>query len=196
MNDIGKKRFKALEICGVFFIFICGTLLHFLYEFTDGSVVGILFGSVNESVWEHVKIFALPYVAWGIIELCFSIPYFRQFVVAKVFGVYLQSGLIIVLFYCYITFIGQHILWLDILEAIVCICVSQFFSYKMTTNDKDLRYLFPFALGLLFLFGAMYFCFSVVPPHIELFKDPLTDIYGIVPKNIDVGAYFMNNIEV
>lgn len=193
---MGNNKLKKLEICGVFFIFICGTLLHFVYQWSNKSVVSILFGAVNESVWEHVKIFALPYAAWAIIELAFSIAYFRQFVVAKVFGLYLLSGLIISFFYLYTSVIGTSILWLDILSVFVWICVSQWFSYKLTTDAKDFRHLFPFALGLLFLFGAMYFCFTAVPPHIDLFKDPITGMYGVVPENIDVGAYFMNNLEL
>ena len=196
MGSKGCSRFKILEICGVFFVFICGTLLHFLYEWTDKSVVGVVFGAVNESVWEHVKIFAMPYIVWGIIELAVSIPYFRQFVVAKVFGVYLQSGLIISFFYLYTFFTGKSILWLDILSVFVWICISHCFSYRLTTGDKDVRHLFPFALGLLFLFFIMYFCFSAVPPHIELFKDPVTGLYGVIPENIDVGAYFMNDMEL
>lgn len=68
---MGNNKLKKLEICGVFFIFICGTLLHFVYQWSNKSVVSILFGAVNESVWEHVKIFALPYAAWAIIELAF-----------------------------------------------------------------------------------------------------------------------------
>ncbi len=196
MNDAGIKRFKKLEICGVFFIFSFAVLLHFAYELTNGSIVGILFGAVNESVWEHVKIFAMPYVVWGIIELAFSIPYFRQFVVAKVFGLYIQSGLIIAFFYLYTFFTGTAILWLDILSVFVWVSVSQFFSFKITTGEKDIRNLFPFALGLLFLFLMMYFCFTAVPPHIDIFKDPVTGLYGIIPENIDVGAYFMNKAEL
>jgi len=193
---MNNSKFKKLEIIGVFFIFLCASLLHFIYNWSGKNVVGILFGAVNESVWEHVKIFALPYVAWGVIELAFSISYFKQFIVAKVFGLYLQSGLIISFFYLYTSILGKSILWIDILSAFVWVCIAQLFSYRLTTNEKDVRYLFPFALGLLFLFGAMYFCFTAVPPHIDLFKDPITGLYGIIPDNIDVGAYFMNSVEV
>ena len=190
------KKLKRLEFAGAVFVFVCGTLLHFLYEWSNKNVVGILFGSVNESVWEHIKIFAFPYLVWGVRELAFSIGYFRQFVVAKVFGLYLQCILIISFYYLYSSIIGYSILWLDILSVFVWICFSQLFSFKLTTGQRDVRGLFPFALGLLFLFGAMYFCFTAVPPHIDLFKDPVTGMYGIIPKNIDVGAFFMGTQEI
>ncbi len=187
------NKLKKLEIMGVFFVFICGTLLHFFYSWSNGSALSVLFGAVNESVWEHIKIFAMPYVVWSIIELAFSIPYFRQFVVAKVFGLYLLTALIISFFYLYTTILGTHILIVDIISVFVWIAFAHFFSYKVTTSEKDLRQLFPLCLGLLFLFMIMFFCFTAAPPHIELFKDPVTGMYGIIPENIDVGAYFMNN---
>lgn len=190
------NRLKKLEICGALFVFICGALLHFLYNWTNASALGVLFGAVNESVWEHIKIFAMPYVVWSIIELAFSIPYFRQFVVAKVMGLYLLGILIISFFYLYTTITGTAILIIDILSVFAWISLSHLFSYKVTTSGKDLRNLFPLCLGLLFLFVVMYFCFTAVPPHIDIFKDPVTGMYGIIPKNIDVGAYFMNNTEL
>lgn len=190
------NRLKKLEIAGVFFVFICGALLHFLYDWTNSGALGVLFGAVNESVWEHIKIFAMPYVVWSIIELAFSIPYFRQFVVAKVMGLYLLSGLIINFFYLYTTILGRSVLVIDILSVFVWIAIAHFFSYKVTTSGKDLRHLFPLCLGLLFLFAVMYFSFTAAPPHIDLFKDPVTGMYGIIPENIDVGAYFMSITEL
>ncbi len=189
---MGNKKFMQLEIAGVFFIFICASMLHFVYGWTNGSLVGVLFGSVNESVWEHLKIFALPYVIWSIIELAFSIPYFKQFIVVKVFGLYFMCGLITAFFYAYTTVLGKPVLWVDILSALVWVCVVQLFTYRLTTGDVDLRWLFPFALGLLFLFSMMYFCFTAVPPRLPLFKDPVTGMYGIIPENIDVGAFVMS----
>lgn len=190
------NRLKRLEIVGVFFVFISGTLLHFLYDWSNGSMLGVLFGSVNESVWEHIKIFAMPYIVWSVIELACSIPYFRQFIVAKVLGLYLLCGLITGFFYLYTMILGRHVLFIDITSVFIWIAIAHIFSYRATTSYKDLRHLFPLCLGLLFLFLAMYFSFTAVPPHIELFKDPVTGMYGIIPENIDVGAYFMSNTQL
>lgn len=191
-----NKKLKRLEIIGVFFVFISATLLHFLYSWTNGSALSILFGSVNESVWEHIKIFSMPYIVWSIIELAFSIPYFRQFVVAKTLGLYLLIFLIISFFYFYTTIIGKAIFIIDIVSVFIWVALAHYFSYKATTSSKEIRFLFPLCLGLLFLFMIMYFCFTAVPPHIDIFKDPITGLYGIIPENIDVGAYFMSNTEL
>lgn len=54
------KFFRNLEIVGVFFVFSLVFLLHYIYQLTDGTVFSILFGAVNESVWENTKYFSLP----------------------------------------------------------------------------------------------------------------------------------------
>lgn len=176
---MNKELFKKLEIVGVLVVFLAGTLLHFVYEWSGGSAAAVLFGAVNESVWEHVKIFTMPYVVWGIIELAAAMPYFKQFIVAKVAGLYALGILTIVFFYVYTGIVGHSILWLDILSIFVWIAVSFFISYKITYYSKDLRFLFPLAVVMLLLFGAMYFSFTAAPPRLELFRDPVTGMYGV-----------------
>ncbi len=197
MVKSGQQKLRNLEIIGTLLIFLSGILLHFLYDITQKSVVGILFGCVNESIWEHSKVFALALCVWTIIELACSVPYFRQFIVAKVFSLYLQCTVIITGIFLYQN-ITEKIIPLSKVGIIsfFAVVISQFTAYKFTISEKDIRELFPLALGFLFLFFIIFFCFSVVPPHMVVFKDPLTQIYGIIPKNIDVGAYFMNNTEV
>lgn len=84
-----------MEIMGVLFTFLMGTLLHFVYTWSNGAVWSILFGAINESVWEHVKIFAMPYLLWGVFELACARPYFKMFVISKVVGLYFLAAAII-----------------------------------------------------------------------------------------------------
>lgn len=188
-----KELFLKLEVAGVFVVFICGALLHFVYEWSEGNVCSILFGAVNESVWEHIKIFAMPYAAWSIIELAAASPYFKQFVAAKVIGLYALSIMIIAFFYLYTAFTGHSILWIDIISVFVWIALSFYISYKLTISYKDLRNWFSLAVFMLILYFAMYFGFTAAPPHIELFRDPVTGIYGIPQKGFDAGAVFLND---
>lgn len=176
---MNKELFKKMEIGGVFAVFLAGTLLHFVYDWSNGSAAAVLFGAVNESVWEHVKIFTMPYAAWAVIELAAAMPPFKQFVVAKIAGLYTLGILTIVFFYVYTGIIGSSILWLDILSVFVWIAVSFWVSYKLTYCVKDLRFLFLLSVVMLLLFGAMYFSFTAAPPHLELFKDPVTGMYGV-----------------
>ena len=90
------KRAVALsEAAGCVLIYSAAVLLHFVYPLSKGAALSIVFGSVNESVWEHTKIFAAPYIGWALLQLCWLKVHFRQYVVAKVIGLYVMAGMII-----------------------------------------------------------------------------------------------------
>lgn len=51
-----KKSIPYWQAAGFIFTAILGTLLHFLFDWTNGSVIAALFSAVNESIWEHMKL--------------------------------------------------------------------------------------------------------------------------------------------
>lgn len=189
---MNNRKFKILEITGIPVIFLLATLLHFVYDFTDGSTLSILFGAVNESVWEHVKIFAVGYVFWSLVELLWVKPPFKKFVTAKTIALYFLSLAIIVFFYTYNLFSKEPILWLDISSSFVFVVLSQYISYRLITNENDIKDYFTVALMMLMLFFLMFFSFTAFPPKIDLFRDPITGMYGIIEDYIDKGAVFLH----
>lgn len=189
---MNNRKFKLLEITGIPVIFLLATLLHFVYDFTDGSTLSILFGAVNESVWEHVKIFAVGYVFWSLVELLWVKPPFKKFVTAKTIALYFLSLAIIVFFYTYNLFSKEPILWLDISSSFVFVVLSQYISYRLITNENEIKDYFTVALMMLMLFFLMFFSFTAFPPKIDLFRDPITGMYGIIEDYIDKGAVFLH----
>ena len=176
---MNKSKFKKCEIVGIFLIYAGAALLHFLYDLTNGNIFAVLFGSVNESVWENIKNFILPYVLWSVIELFGIKPPFKQFVVAKVAGLYFLIAANIASFYIYTFFTGGPILIVDLILAAVWLTLSQYCSYRLTTTEKNLRDRFTIAVFLLFLMVVMYFTFTAFPPHSSLFLDYETGTYGV-----------------
>ena len=189
---MSERKFRILEIVGAPVIYLTATLLHFVYDLSGGSTLSILFGSVNESVWEHVKIFAVGYVLWSVIELLWVKPPFKKFVVAKTVSLYFLSIAIVTFFYAYNLFTKEPILWLDLLSSAVFVILSQYLSYRLITNDNDIEDYFPVAVLLLMTYFVMFFSFTVFPPKIDLFKDPVTGMYGIIDDYIDHGAVFLS----
>lgn len=185
------KLFRGLEIAGTVFIFLLATALHFAYELTDGSVFSILFGAVNESVWENTKIFLIAYSVWAVVELLVSNVHFKSFVAGKTAGVYALGLFIIISHYLVKAFTGRTILWLDIALSVVGIILAQLLSYRLAVDHKASKQYFYPALVFLSLFFICIFSFTVFPPHIELFRDEQTGFYGIIPKYIDRGAFMM-----
>lgn len=193
LDDISKKELFKLELIGSIFTIITGTLLHFAYDWSQKAVWSILFGAVNESVWEHVKIFTLPYIVWSIIEIAKVRVPIRKFVVSKTVGLYFLIVITIIFFYIYSGILGKNILLVDIISIIIWVFSSHFISYKLVTSNLDLNQWFTISCFLILLFIAMFFTFTVNPPQIDLFRDPITGLYGIIPKSYDCGAIFLEN---
>ncbi len=77
------KNLQKLEKFGLLFVIVLSALLTTLRYVTKSSVVGIFFGSVNDSIWEHCKLLLLAYIIWGMIELLSLKPSFKRFMVQK-----------------------------------------------------------------------------------------------------------------
>ncbi|MBE6824337.1 MAG: hypothetical protein E7513_03210 [Ruminococcaceae bacterium] len=188
-----EKRYKTLEFIGIPIIYLIATLLHFVYKLSDGSTLSILFGAVNESVWEHIKIFSVGFVFWSVIILLSSKPPFYKFVVAKTVSLYFLSLCITVFFYTYTFFTKRPIHIVDLLSAVAFVALTQYISYRLVTSSNRIEEYFVVAVMLLMLFFVMFFSFTVFPPRADLFKDPVTGMYGIISENIDKGALHLHN---
>ena len=174
-----KRRAATSEAVGAVAIYSAAVFLHFVNAF-GGGALGLVFGAVNESVWEHVKIFSFAYVGWAILQLCWLRVPFRQYAVAKCIGLYLLMGGMIGFYYAYTAFTGGNILAVDILSSLVLLLLVQGLSYALEVRDGHLRELFVPAMLLLLLYYLMFFSFTVFAPRLPLFRDPVTGGYGIV----------------
>ncbi|MGN1111874.1 MAG: DUF6512 family protein [Acutalibacteraceae bacterium] len=185
---MNKKSFRLSGVIGTVFTFVLGTELHFFYDQSGGHVLSVLFGAVNESTWEHIKIFIAPYIIWAILELAYLRPSFKAFVVGKVIGLYSIPIGIIVLFYSYTAIVGTHILWADILIAFIACAFAQYISQKVYAyGDKAARWFAPSLIALV-LMAVMYFSFTAVPPKALLFRDPVTGNYGIPGSSLETSG--------
>ena len=63
LSERNRKRFFRFEVFGAIFVSCAAVILHFLYEWSGKEFWVTLFSAVNESVWEHLKIFSIPYVS-------------------------------------------------------------------------------------------------------------------------------------
>ena len=47
-----QKKLLRLELAGMLFVVVSSVFLQNLYEISDRMVIGIMFGSGNDSIWE------------------------------------------------------------------------------------------------------------------------------------------------
>ncbi len=172
------KRFLAAEIAGAAFVAACSAFMRRLYDWTDGELLGILFGSVNGSSWELCKTLLLPFLIWSLLELLTLRLPFHWFVAAKTAALYaLGAGFLL---------LSQ--LTGSTAAGIICVPGAFALSFLLCSSSLRLRGLFAPALVLLFLFVAFYFSLTPFPPRHEFFRDRLTGMYGIIPRHFDYGA--------
>ena len=174
-----KRRVAVSEAVGAVAIYSAAVFLHFAFGLSGRSALGMLFGAVNESVWEHVKIFSIAYTGWALIQLCWLKVPFKQYVVAKCAGLYTLMALIIGSFYLYTAFTGRAIFQVDIVTSALFTVFAQWLSFRLITGENRIRDYYMPALMLLGLYYLMFFSFTVSPPRIGLFRDPLSGDYGI-----------------
>ena len=149
-----------------------------LYDWTDGELLGILFGSVNGSAWELCKTLLLPFLIWSLLELLTLRFSFHRFAVAKTAALYALGALYLLL----------SKLAGGTAAGIIAVIGAFALSFLLYSSSARLRGLFAPALALLFLFVALYFSFTPFPPRHEFFRDGATGMYGIIPKHFDYGA--------
>ena len=61
---MAEKRWRTWETVGLLVVLAAGNLLHFIYDWTGQSPIAAPLAAVNESTWEHMKLFITPWVLW------------------------------------------------------------------------------------------------------------------------------------
>ena len=93
--------------------YLRGTILHFLYDWTGGSILVSPFSGVNESTWEHMKLLFWPLFLFAMVQLLFFKDQENYWCV-KLAEILLGLILIPVLFYTYNGVFGKSPDWINI----------------------------------------------------------------------------------
>ena len=154
-------------------ISIVGTLLHFVYEWSNHNKIVSLFAAVNESTWEHIKIALTPMFLWGLYDgyvYGFSPNYF----LAKSISLLAVIIIIPLLFYGYKLITKKSILIIDIMIFYIAIASSiGVFYYLIKNLNCTFIYSYIGAI-LLFIIFSLYLLLTIMPLKNELFLDPIT----------------------
>ena len=173
-------NFKKWRTISIIFSIVIGTLLHFTYEwFGENFFVGA-FSAVNESTWEHLKLVFFPMAIIAFVGYFIFGKEIKNYIKANIIGIIFSISFITVFFYTYMGIIGKNIDVLNIASFIVAIIGGEYITYRIIKNDtegNEKLYLKIFCVLLI-----MFVTFTYFPPKINLFKDPITNTYGIQEK--------------
>lgn len=167
----------TLEVCGLLFVLIFGTCSHFIYEWSGHNKWAGIFCAVNESTWEHMKLAIGPSLIWMAVEAPFlySNP---NFILAKALSITAMMLLIPIIFYSFLLVLKKETLILGILDFVFSVVVGQWISYSILKSPAVLPWTNYLSFTLIILIVYIYLRFTINPPKIFLFKDPITNNYG------------------
>lgn len=158
-----KKRFFLAFLLAV----LAGTGLHFLYDVCPVPLVG-LFAPVNESVWEHLKLFFWPALAAACVLTRGSADGQRAWsgwLLAELAMPLLCMGI----FYMLSCGFGVESLWVDIALYVLVMAAGFSLAYRQTVTGRS-----AWCAGVLViavgLYGAALILFSLAPPALPVFS--------------------------
>ncbi|MGN1044222.1 MAG: DUF6512 family protein [Acutalibacteraceae bacterium] len=168
----------TLEAFGLLFLIVFGTCSHFIYEWSGHNKLAGIICAVNESTWEHMKLVIGPSLIWMIVEVPFlyNSP---NFITAKAVSIVVMMVLIPVIFYGFLLLLKKETLILGILDFVFSAIAGQVVSYWILISVPIASWANYLSSAVLVLILYMYLRFTIKPPKIFLFKDPITNGYGL-----------------
>lgn len=174
-----KKSLTFWQIGGFLFTSAAGSLLHFLYEWTNQSILVAPFSAVNESTWEHMKLLFFPMFVFSLLENRFVSERYNNFRCAKLFGTAVGLFLIPVLYYTYTGALGVTADWFNIAIFFISAAAAYFVETVILKRVVSLSKSSFLCFVVLCLIALAFIIFTFVQPKIPLFQDPVTGMYGI-----------------
>ena len=158
-----KKRFWI----AFFLTALAGAGLHFVYELCPLPIVG-LFAPVNESVWEHLKLFFWPFLAAAFVLTRGQADGQRAwsgFLLVELLMPLLCMGG----FYTLTAGFGVEALWVDLALYTVTMAAGFRLAYRRMLDGTV-----AWAAGVLViavgLYGAALILFTMAPPLLPVFQ--------------------------
>lgn len=173
-----KRSVGLWQLWGFGVTSLGGTLLHFLYDWLGKALWIAPFSSVNESTWEHMKLLFWPMFLFAVVQSFF----FRgreDFWCVKLKGILLGLIMIPVIFYTYNGVIGKSPDWLNIAIFFIAAAIAYIYETRLFRAENTPCRSSKAAFATLCVIALLFVVFTFWTPELNVFKDPLTESYGI-----------------
>lgn len=174
-KSVDRRNLMWFQVGAVVFTMIVASALHFAYELSGFWEPMALFGSVNESTYEHLKLFFWPGLVFALVQHAYVKRFARNYWVAKATALIVAPIVLIFSFYFYLgialPIYGRGVLWADITTGLIGTVVGEFIAYRMMIGpplSRTIRRLgVPALVGLTIMFSTL----TWFPPRVFLFEN-------------------------
>lgn len=164
------------------FLFVIGSVMHFVYKLSGNSRIVALIAPVNESIFEHSKLLLFP------ITIVWLFYYFinksninsDNYFFAMLINIIISIIAMFSFYYTYKGIIGNSYLWIDILDLLISLVISQLVANHVYVYSSSIsQYV---SISFIMLIYLVYFYLTYKPLKIPLFFDKKSKSYGINKK--------------
>lgn len=177
------------SLCALWII-VVGSLLHFAFEWFGYWEPSAIIFPVNESVWEHLKMYFWPGLLFALFQWRFTRCISNNYWLAKLAALIISPILTTIVFQSFMTYIAKgefHYSEMSIVvQSYICVFLSQMVSCRIQTMPQfkekySMQVLFGYLLLILVFSTLTYY-----PPKIFIFEHQhhlLTGKYGILEES-------------
>lgn len=176
-----KLSIPFLQFIGFLFTSGGGVLLHFLYDWTNESLLAAPFSAINESTWEHMKLLFFPMFIYSLIESRF-LGEREDYWCVKLIGIVSGLLLIPILFYTGRGIFGEWPDWVNILIFFLSVAAAYGLEARLFSRPSGQVLPCPapwLAFAIISLIALAFVHFTFFPPKLPLFQNPLDGSYGL-----------------
>lgn len=178
---VDRRRVMRWDAVGGIFIFLAASFLHYIFELSGFATIVAPFGSVNESAWEHMKLFFWPGLAFAVVEHAYLRHRVNNFWAAKGAALLITPLGVLLSFYCYLGIVlpitGKGSLAGTLVTAAIGVALGQFASYRLLTRPPMGQRARIAGLVIIAAMAASYVAFTFLPPRIFLFENFFGYVY-------------------
>lgn len=183
MNSIKTDKSTQWTLLGIPIIFILGSIFHFLYELTGKLNLVAFIAPINESIWEHTKLALLPMLCWWILWYLIGGKKLginrNNWFVATFLATISVPVLITMFYYTYTGGFNIHSLAIDITSFFISVALAQLLGLYVYKHSNFTDKAYVKVIILIVLLMLMYIIFTLNPPHLPLFMDNNSGLYGL-----------------
>lgn len=164
------KTLRTWSIIGIFIVFALAAFWHFLYELVPIPIVGAI-SPINESPWEHVKLFFVPAILYYIVLYFIAGKNYPNFIFAHSIALLIMPVFMLIFYYLYESRVDETIV-LDMINSLLTVAFGAAVGYRLTTSNADYSSAGYKVAAVVIVLAMLitYVVFTFNPPDCEMFK--------------------------